>query len=163
MENELNMVKYDVEKSTDGIVFARVNTMKVTGVNNPFNNYSWLDINAMPGNNFYRIKCYDLGGEIKYSSIVKVAIEKGPAGFSIFPNPVTGNTINLVMTNKPAGMYHLTLTNATGQVIFVKTVQGNGGNSSHLLKTATKLTPGIYELEIKGEGNNYNTQKVIAE
>lgn len=163
VENELNMVKYDVEKSTDEIVFAWVNTTKVKSVNNPFNNYGWLDINAVPGNNFYRIKSYNLSGEIKYSSIVKVAIEKSPAGFSIFPNPVTGNIINLVMTNEPAGIYHLKLTNATGQVIFVKTVLGNGANSSHLLKTATKLTPGIYELKIKGEGNNYSTQKVIAE
>ncbi len=163
VENEINMLKYDVEKSTDGIVFAPVNTTNIMGGNNAFNSYSWLDFNAVQGNNFYRIKLYDLSGEVKYSSVVKVVIAESTSGFAIYPNPINGNVINLIMSNQPVGKYQVKLTNTIGQVIFVKTIQNNGGNSNQSLKTATKLIPGVYQLEITGKDNSHNTQKVIVE
>ncbi|MEO5890662.1 MAG: T9SS type A sorting domain-containing protein [Ferruginibacter sp.] len=164
VENELNMVKYDVEKSTDGVVFSQVNTTNVTGTNNANNTYGWLDINTVKGNNFYRIKSYDRSGVIKYSSIVKVSIEKstGTSSFSIYPNPVTGNVINLVVNNQPAGKYQVRLTSINGQSIFAKSIQTNGGNSVESLNTGTKLAAGIYQLEIIGQ-NNHDTQKVIVQ
>ena len=163
VENELNIVKYDVEKSTDGTVFIHLSTTNVTGNNIASNAYSWLDVEALKGTNFYRIKSYDLSGEVKYSSVVKVSITAGISDFSIYPNPVTTNVINLVMNNQPAGLYKVQLTDAIGQVIFVKSIQGNGGNSTQSLGTGAKLTPGIYQLEINGENNNHDTQKVIVE
>jgi hypothetical protein len=161
VENELNMAKYDIEKSTDGTVFTQVTTINVTGNNNAYHTYSWLDVKAVEGNNFYRIKSYDLSGEVNYSFIEKVSIAAGASGFSIYPNPVTTNVINLVMDNQPAGLYQLKLTDATGQVIFVKSIQGNVGNNTQSLNTGAKLAPGIYQLEITGENNNHDIQKVI--
>lgn len=162
VENEINMLKYDIEKSTDGILFAPVNTTNVTGLNTTTSYaYSWLDVNAVQGNNFYRIKSFGLNGEIKYSEIVKVAIGKSAGGFSIYPNPITDNIINLVMTNQPAGEYQVRLINTIGQVIFVKIILNNGSNSNHSLNTVSKLNPGIYQLEIIGDNNNHNTQSVI--
>lgn len=163
VENELNMVKYDVEKSTDGAAFTGINTINVTGANNAYNTYSSLDVKPVQGINFYRIKCYDKSGTITYSSIVKVAIGNSESGFSIYPNPVTGNVINLLMNNQPAGLYQVRLTNTVGQVVFVKSIQSNGGNSTEALNTGSKLATGIYQMEIIGKDNNHNTQKVIVE
>ncbi|MEP7142744.1 MAG: T9SS type A sorting domain-containing protein [Ferruginibacter sp.] len=165
VENELNMVKYDVEKSTDGSVFTYVNTTNVSGTNNSYNTYSWIDVKAVQGNNFYRIKSYDRSGEIKYSSIVKVTIGKitGTSSFSVYSNPVTGNVINLAVNNQPAGKYQVRLTNISGQSIFVKTIQINGGNSTQSLNAGSKLPAGIYQLEIIGQDNKHNTQKIIVE
>jgi hypothetical protein len=163
VENELNMVKYDVEKSTDGAVFASINTTNVTGVNNAYNTYSFLDVNSVQGNNFYRIKSYDRSGAITYSSIVKVAMGVKESGFSIYPNPITGNVINLLMNNQPAGMYQVKLTSNVGQLILVKSIQSTGGNSTESINTGSKLAAGIYQLEIIGQNNNHSTQKVIVE
>ena len=163
VENELNMVKYDVEKSKDGIQFANVNTTNVNGNNNNYNAYNWLDVKAVQGNNFYRIKSYDASGEVNYSSIVKVTMASGTSGFSIYPNPINGNTINLVMNNQPPGMYQLQLTNAIGEVVFAKSIQNTRGNSVQTLSTTAKLPSGIYQLEIIGQNNNHDTQKVIIE
>ncbi|MCW3090388.1 MAG: type sorting protein [Ferruginibacter sp.] len=163
VENELNMLQYEVEKSTNGTVFTPVSTIKVNGVNNAYNSYSWLDLTAVQENNFYRIKSYDNNGKVKYSSIVKVTIGKGAGGFSIYPNPVTGSMINLVMMNQPAGEYQVKLTNIAGQSIFVKSVESNGGNSTESLNTGSKLPAGIYRLEIISRDHLHNTQKVIVE
>ncbi len=163
VENEINMLKYDVEKSIDGSTFAKVATVIVTGTNNSYNNYSWLDVNAVQGNNFYRIKTYDNSGAIQYSSIVKVTIGQKEGGFSIYPNPITGNVINLQINNQPAGNYHVKLTNNIGQVLYVSSFNNNGGNNIKSLNTGSKLPAGIYQLEIIGQDNNHNTQKVIVE
>jgi Secretion system C-terminal sorting domain len=163
VENELNMVKYDVEKSTDGASFTNINTTNVTGVNNVYNTYNALDVKPVQGANFYRIKCYDKSGAITYSAIVKVTMGKSEAGFSIYPNPVTSNVINLLMNNQPAGLYQVRLSNTVGQVVFVKSIQSNGGNSTEALNTGSKLAAGIYQMEIIGKDNNHNTQKVIVE
>ncbi len=163
VENELNMVKYDVEKSTDGAAFTGINTINVTGANNAYNTYSSLDVKPVQGNNFYRIKCYDKSGAITYSTIVKIAMGKSESGFSIYPNPVTGNVINLLMNNQPAGLYQLKVTNTIGQVVFMKSIQNNGGNTIEALNTGAKLAAGIYQIEIVGKDNNHNTQKVIVE
>lgn len=161
--NEMNMLKYDVEKSTNGTTFTRVATINVTGTYNAANSYNWLDENAVQGNNFYRIKSYDNNGEVKYSSIVKVTIGQKEGSFSIYPNPIKGNVINLQINNQPAGKYHVRLTNNIGQVLYVSSFNINGGSNSQALNTGSKLPVGIYQLEIIGQDNNHNTQKVIVE
>jgi hypothetical protein len=163
VENEINMVKYDVEKSTDGSTFTYAGTTAVSRSNSSNNTYSWLDVKPIQGVNYYRIKSYDQNGEVKYSIIVKAVIAASASSYSIYPNPVTTNVINLVMTNQPAGKYHVQLTNAIGQVIFVKDIQINGGNSTQGLSTGSKLIAGVYQLEISGQDNNHDTQKVIVE
>ncbi|MEP7143432.1 MAG: T9SS type A sorting domain-containing protein [Ferruginibacter sp.] len=163
VENEINMLKYDVEKSTDSRVFTRATTINVSGAGNTYNSYSWLDVNAVQGNNFYRIKSYDRSGQTRYSSIVKVAIGKTEGGFSIYPNPIKGSVINLKMDNQPAGTYQVRLTNVIGQTLYVDNIKNNGGNNTQSLNTGSKLPAGIYQLEIIGQDNSHNTQKVIVE
>ncbi|CAN5535679.1 hypothetical protein BH11BAC3_BH11BAC3_18110 [soil metagenome] len=162
VENEINMVKYEVEKSVDGANFIYQSTKNVTGTNNANNTYSWIDVNAVEGTNFYRIKSFDKNGTTKYSEIVKVAIGTKTGGFSIYPNPVSGNVINLVINNQPAGVYQVKLTNISGQVLFVKSFKSNG-NGAESLNTGSKLITGIYQLEIIGTNNKSDTQKVFVQ
>ncbi|MEO5889540.1 MAG: T9SS type A sorting domain-containing protein [Ferruginibacter sp.] len=163
VENEINLWKYDVEKSIDGIIFTKAGTVNVSGTSNEYNRYSWLDVNAVQGNNFYRIKTYERSGEIRYSSIVKVAISKNDAGFNIYPNPIQGTVINLQVTNQPAGNYKVRLTNTIGQTLYTTSFKHIGGNSTQSLNTVSKLPAGIYQLEVIGQDNNHNTQKLIVE
>ncbi len=163
VEDEINIDKYDVEKSTDGVAFTKVNAVNVIGINNSRNNYQWLDASPVQGNNFYRIKIYDHSGSIKYSTTVKVNTGKAAPGFIVYPNPVTGNTINLVITNEPLGTYQLTLSNAIGQILLSKSVQTNSNNVSQSIKIDSKMPAGIYQLEIKGQNKTSAIQQVIVE
>ncbi|MEO6228992.1 MAG: T9SS type A sorting domain-containing protein [Ferruginibacter sp.] len=90
------------------------------------NIYRWIDVNAVEGTNFYRIQSFNRNGTTKNSEIVKVAIEKTTGSFSVYPNPVSGNVINLLMNNQPAGAYQVKLTNISGQVLLVKSFKSNG-------------------------------------
>lgn len=163
VENEINMIKYDVEKSGDGVTFTYANTTTVTGSNNISNNYSWLDVNGVNGNNFYRIKSYDRSGAVKYSATVKVAMGNIAGGFNVYPNLITGNVIKVVINNQPAGVYQLSLTNISGQTILVQRVKTSGGNSVESIDTGNKLPAGIYQLEMRDINNKLSTQKLIVE
>ncbi|MEJ7587243.1 MAG: T9SS type A sorting domain-containing protein [Ferruginibacter sp.] len=161
VENEINRWKYDVEKSTDGVVFTKAGVMNVSGTDNKYNSYSWLDVNAVQGINFYRIKTYERSGEIRYSAIVKVTMRNSGTGFGIFPNPVKGKIINLQMNNQPAGTYLVRLTNTIGQTLYTNSLKHAGGNSIQAINTGNKLPAGSYQLEIIGQDDSHNTQKVI--
>ncbi len=161
VENELNMIKYDVEKSADGIVFIKVNTVAVTGLNNAHNNYSWLDVNALQGNNYYRIKSYGLSGEIKYSQVVKVNITSAIGNFAIYPNPVKGSTIHLKFAHQPTGNYKFDLVNSAGQLVWTNQYRISITSNSQDLNTEMLLAAGAYQLIITGASKTVQTRQVI--
>jgi hypothetical protein len=162
VENEINMLKYEVEKSTSGTVFTSMYSVSVNGSANTNNTYNWLDVNATQGNNFYRIKTFGNNGEIKYSAIVKVTINSSKtSSMKIYPNPVTNNTINLQLANQPKGNYMLKLTNNIGQTIYSTTMQSNSTNSTLSINIPGKLTSGVYNLEVNTPDNKKSTQSVI--
>ena len=162
--NEINMLGYEVEKSTSGTVFTSSYSVKVNGSNNANNTYNWFDVNATQGNNFYRIKSIDNNGEVKYSAIVKVTINSSKTGsIKIYPNPVNNNIINLQLTNQPKGNYLLKLTNNIGQTIYSTNMQSNSINSTLSINIPGKLTSGVYNLEVNTPDNKTSTQKVIVE
>ena len=162
--NEINILGYEVEKSTSGTVFTSSYSVKVNGSNNANNTYNWFDVNATQGNNFYRIKSIDNNGEVKYSAIVKVTINSSKTGsIKIYPNPVNNNIINLQLTNQPKGNYLLKLTNNIGQTIYSTNMQSNSINSTLSINIPGKLTSGVYNLEVNTPDNKTSTQKVIVE
>jgi hypothetical protein len=163
VENEINIAKYEVERSENGTDFIKVNTI-ATRQNNAYSSYSWVDDNPVSGNNFYRIKSVDRNGSGKFSSIVKVATGKTSAGtITIFPNPIKGNMVNLRFTNQPTGIYQVRLINNSGQVVYSGRLPVNSSNISQALFTDKKLAGGIYQLEIKAPDNTVNIQQAIVQ
>ncbi|MEO7141778.1 MAG: T9SS type A sorting domain-containing protein, partial [Ferruginibacter sp.] len=163
VENEINIVKYDVEKSTDGRTFSSVNTTIVTANSNAANSYEWIDTKAMSGNNYYRIKWYDLNGMVKYSQLVEVAMEKKIIPFSIYPNPVKGNNIHIEFANQPSGKYKFLLINSNGQLIWSTELFLAPGSTTQELKTGIYLPAGQYTLQIGGATKTIETKALIIE
>ncbi len=127
VENELNINKYEIEKSVDGEYFTRVNSTLAIGTTRSAK-YQWLDVNPFLGYNFYRIKSIGLSGDRTFSRIVKIAFINGAATINIYPNPVTDGNINLQLINQPAGKYQTRLLNNIGQVLHTQTINHGGGN-----------------------------------
>ncbi|MEP7109908.1 MAG: T9SS type A sorting domain-containing protein [Ferruginibacter sp.] len=164
VENEINIDKYEVERSANGKEFIKLNTMAGLGKNSSYNNYSWIDDNPISGNNFYRIKSVDRDGSKKSSQVIKITTGKtGTGSITVYPNPVKSNLINLQFTNQPTGIYQVRLINNNGQVAFSGRLPVNSANISQTLFTNKKLASGIYQLEIKSPDNTINIQKVIVQ
>lgn len=155
--NETGIGTYGVEKSMDGTNFtalAYVKARKGAGEQA----YEQTDSQPAPIT-YYRIKMTGTNGEVKYSSVVKVQLQKSGAAISVYPNPVTGNALNLQFAGKPRGEYAVTLYNAGGQAVMKKTLQHNGGSATESLSLDEGLPNGGYYLYVKdpdGAGKGLN-------
>ncbi len=135
--------------------------MKALGSNSSINNYNWLDLNPAEGNNFYRLKVIDQSGKSKYSSIVKVNINRKLSGISVFPNPVIGNQLSIELKNKSAGKYYLKLFNLTGQILLNAIISHNGGSATETINLPTSLNAGAYHVQLIDETGNQELIKII--
>ena len=160
VENEINIDEYEVEESTDGSNFVKVHRKKAASQNGS-HNYQFLDESITPGNNFYRIKSYDLDGTFKYSQVVLVRIGELAEQLSVYPNPVKGNTIGLSFNNMQKGNYNIRLSNIAGQTLMTRMITRTAGSSMETLTPQSTLSPGIYHLEVTAPDKRTNTIKVI--
>lgn len=154
--NEINTVRYEVEKSADGRNFSKKGTVIARGADT----YNWLDENAVNGYNYYRIKSVDNSGLVKYTQVVKVQLG-GKAGITISPNPVQGNFVNIFINQPLAGKYGIRLTNIAGQAVYNKEVTHNGGSASQSFVLPSALSGGVYQLEVIAPDNTRQVEKLI--
>jgi hypothetical protein len=162
VENQVNVIRYEVEKSVDGSNFRKVNTVAATGINNSSATYNWLDENAFSGKNYYRIKMIDRDGRFSYSPIAKIHFT-AKTGIAIYPNPVTNNTYQLQMTGQAEGEYQVTTYSSNGQKVCSSKVLYNGTDATKTISLQNKLSQGLYKVEILTPGGSITTINVIVE
>ncbi len=163
MENEINISKYEVERSDDGINFTKVNITTATGANLNSTTYNWPDTKPMGGNNFYRIRSVSPDGSIEYSNVVLVKMGKAVAAISVYPNPVVNGVIGAEFKNMASGIYRIKLVNQLGQTVFSKILNHATGSAMETIHPDTKLAAGIYQMEVTAPDKQTNTIKVIVQ
>lgn len=164
VENQISMKEYEVEKSTDGIHFTKMNTTPVSGNNNGGSStYNWLDVHPVTGVNYYRVRSISLSGNKAYSNIVKVIIGKEASSIVVSPNPVKNGIINLQLNNIPAGIYTARLFNNLGQLLTTASISHSAGSAVESIRPEHALVQGIYQLEIVGEDKTKTVIKVVVE
>jgi hypothetical protein len=160
VSNEMNIADYSVEKSIDGRNFSLAATVPVNTSGSIVKNYQWLDVNAVNGVNYYRVKSNGLN-DVKYTAIVKVTIGKKTPGVAIYPNPVRGNNVSLQLSDLQKGNYELKVFNTTGQLISVQKIQYNGGSTMQTITLPSGISKGMYRLTVKGNDTMLNQTFVV--
>ena len=162
VQNEFGIAQYEVEKSSDGINFTKVNTTMPTGNNNSSVNYNWLDTKPFTGNNYYRIESIDKTGVIKYSQVIRVSIDKTTTSdISIYPNPVVGNVVNIQFNNQTPGNYQVHLLNNAGALVYSQDIPVTSNNIVQSLPLPATLAKGSYEIKTIGPKNAETVQNII--
>jgi hypothetical protein len=152
VENESEMLQYEVEKSLDGNNFNKAAV--VAANNNGVGIYNWVDKTATAGTFYYRIRSISKDGKSKYTQVIKVVTGKQQGAISVYPNPIVNETINLQFSNQPAGEYKIRLINQLGQAIISKKVTRAEVNGTEVIQCDHNLAKGIYQLEIvKADGS----------
>ncbi len=159
--NENDIDRYEIERSVDGIVYSIVSSMQPAGNAEREIMYSTIDVVPSVGEYYYRIKGINKNGTEGYSEVSKVKVTKSKTGISIYPNPVAGNTINLLMNNIPEGRYSAVLINSDGQELAPKMINHKKENVVEAIKVNEVLTKGTYHLKIAGPENYTVTLKVL--
>jgi hypothetical protein len=146
--NEVNVLRYIVENSTNGRTFTAIGSV----VANNSNSYTFDDASISSEEiYYYRIKTEELTGDVKYSSIVFVKVGNGK-DVTVYPNPV-GETLSIAGLK---GNTVIKLINSTGQVLIQQST-----SVSSLSIDATGLKTGMYLLQVFSNGKIQDTKTII--
>lgn len=134
-ENEVNLLRYEVEKSTDGRPFTKLTEKTARG--NSTNAYTATDDKPVNGINYYRLKIIDKDGSYRYSIILKADFTKKYL-VSILPNPAH----DYIIINGADKFKRVQLIDMSGKVVkqFIK--------NSNNRYTVSGLAQGIYLLQL---------------
>jgi hypothetical protein len=149
VENESSVDKYDIERSTDGINYFKINEIQSVGSSNG-HTYSLPDNVAGVSSDqlFYRIRQYDKTGASYFSNTVAIRRNNKTAAIMIYPNPASEFLfVNIPSSLKDKGV--LNVTNSTGAKVISHEVQLFNGNNSFTVNGVKQLPNGIYQLSIK--------------
>lgn len=155
---ESNIDEYIIERSANGIDFTSIAKQQPRSNNNDRADYIQLDVAPIPGLNYYRIVAVENNGKTIMSRIMKVETGKKEQSILIYPNPVIGKQLNIIVTNVTPGQYKLRVMNATANEVLLKTINSRNSVIAGIVELPV-LPKGIYTLLITGD--NYTQTKLF--
>ena len=163
--SEINNVGFQLQRSADGVIFsdlAFVPTQTINGNSIRNLNYSYIDIIPFSGNNFYRLKMIDKDGKQSFSTVVALKNSKQNfSSISVYPNPIVGNQLSLMLQNIHSGNYDLYLLDMTSRKIPLQNITHSGNDGVIQIKFGNNISKGIYRLVMIGENETLNTPVII--
>jgi hypothetical protein len=147
VENETDVVDYNVQVSSNGIDFSNIGTVNYKTVASTANAYSF-DYNADSKSMLYfRIKQNDPDGDYMLSKIVSVSATNDRVS-RISPNPSSGRFVLSQMSTSEQ-VAEITVRSLEGKVVFRKTMLLKAGANEAPI-ALSKVSPGLYYLSVSG-------------
>jgi pectinesterase len=150
--NEINIDRYEVEKSNNGNSFESIQTITSrNSINN--NSYTATDNAPFNGNNYYRLKIVEKDGTLQYSKTIVINTLK-KTSLQIFPQPVVNNTFTLLHT--PASNKSIIqITDITGKLLLQ--VKPGLNNIQTKITLNSKFKKGMYVVTYINEQEKAST------
>ncbi len=150
---EIDVDKYVIERSSSGINFYAIGEqVSFNTIGNQV--YNFVDEQPLANDNFYRLKCIDKNGQIKYAAVKKLRFSDKENDISIYPNPALNQTIFI---NSPSYCIEEHLYDATGKLIKTFGVRGKD-----IRLNLQGIEKGIYQLKIITNTTIY-VRKIVVE
>ncbi len=150
---ETNFKLYEIQRSTDGIVFTSIG--EVPGKN--LANYSFTD-HALPfaGTVYYRLKMINIDGKSDYSKTTAVRLNENTADIRVYPNPVS-QKLNIQLQQGLTQNSQLLTSDITGRIVMQQQIF-TGQRIIEL--NVAGLSPGRYFIKI-ANGNEMINQSFV--
>ncbi len=163
---ELNNDHFEVERSTDGLSFKSVATVKGAGNSSIKHDYQFNDDISKSVLNkndvYYRLKQVDIDGRVAYTKVLVVRVyrTKTLQSVSVTPNPAINDIRVNVQLNENAYIV-LKIANSSGIEVMRKTSRGTNGLNNLTLEGTSRLQTGVYFLEVIVNSNERMNVKLI--
>jgi hypothetical protein len=145
--DEMNVDKYIVEHSYNGVSFSAVGSVAAKNTSGT-NTYTFLHTNLTPGIHYYRIRRVDLNGVTELSDTHSIKISTQGANLVIRPNPVSGNMLTLSVNVAQNTRSAVQVLSMDGKMMSKSTVNLTAG--SNLVNVDISFVPaGVYLLEMQ--------------
>lgn len=150
--SESNSDYFEIQKSTDGMHWIALDTLRASHFNVTEFDYSAVDHRPWAGRTYYRLKMVDFDKSFAYSTIVTVYITGTTDVLSVYPNPTSGILkLNRAFTSQ-----------ITGVEIF--DIYGNSVTGFRLKANSldlSSLADGLYNISLKDEHGHVERCKVV--
>ncbi|WP_324671546.1 T9SS type A sorting domain-containing protein [Hymenobacter sp. GOD-10R] len=140
--SEKNSDYFEVQRSTNGEIFAAIGKVQGEGTTSSISNYLFTDRAPVNGLAYYRLRQVDLDGTESYSPVQAVEWKGDAAVASFYPNP-SAESITFTGTE---GVLHYRIYNVKGQQVAI----GEAASGSTVDLRA--VPAGMYLLELSNKG-----------
>jgi hypothetical protein len=158
VSNQSDISSYEIEKSTDGINYIKVGEMPPYAGNNAMLTYNWTDGDFNGASIYYRIAGIETSAGPVYSREIPVGYgnnnNSGIPDITVYPNPVSGQTVHLQTMNIPDGVYTVSLVNEAGQTMWIREMDHTEGNTVETIDIGSGMQAGTYFMTVTGH-NGY--------
>lgn len=149
--NESNTTYFTIERSTDGVNYTTIGTLRSNGQGS----YDFTDNTPiLNGKSFYRLRQEDFNNVITYSTAIPITFVSGSnvtsALITLYPNP-SSSTINILIDQVDPNvtpLYTITITGSSGIAINKVSISQNSWQGD-----ISKLLPGTYYVQVINETN----------
>lgn len=116
--NENNTDHFEIEYSSDGQFFTKIDTKQAIGFGN--NNYDFSLINNGNVRQYYRLRIVDKNGDFVYSNTITLIIGNTAQKIVVYPNPAS----KMLMLSHAAAMQGaiLQIISAEGKIVLTKKI-----------------------------------------
>jgi Secretion system C-terminal sorting domain len=136
---------YDVEKSSDGERFSKIEFVKGAGNSLIEQKYEYRD-NSFSQSAYYRLKQNDSDGKYTYSKVIFIENKNSAKSkTSVYPNPNKG----VFTIDHSSETEDVSITNALGQIVYSNKVKD--ANRSEV--DISNLPSGLYQVRLMGKNN----------
>jgi len=164
--SEKNNDYFTIERSSDGITFQTVLTVKGAGNSNQVINYSAVDVQPLGGIAYYRLKQTDYDGKFEYSQIIVTcngSLGNTNGNINVYPNPASsGESVFLNMDGFKDKEILLVVINTLGEQLYSKVILTDvSGFTFEAIDPYSRLAPGVYYIVGSSNNNLFNKKVVI--
>jgi hypothetical protein len=158
--SETNNDYFSIEKSTDGITYNLLGTVKGAGNSNIKLNYEFEDIAPELGVNYYKLKQTDFDGKFEYFNIITVSIENTTAAMTASPNPFI-DEIKIKYNSSVSGVVEIILYDLNGNIVKKSQQEVSKGSNVFVCSDFKTVPAGVYLLGITQDNKSTAVIKMI--
>ncbi|MFY0591897.1 Calx-beta domain-containing protein, partial [Roseivirga sp.] len=160
---EVDNSHFNIERSTDGIVFNAIGQKLSIGDTQEVSEYDFLDESPNTGMNYYRLKQNDVSGDFVYSSVISLRIERNEEEnqYKVFPNPIAVNeALKLGYSLIEHTKINIQAWNSKGVILYKSTLDLKQGEG-HVSIDSNLFKSGIVFIRITDDRGKTSLFKII--
>jgi hypothetical protein len=161
--NEINNMRYDVQRSEDGQVFAKIGEVAPATGQGGGAVYNFLDRNVRPDQiYFYRLEQWDFDGSNHHSNVVQAMVPSvaETAIKAVFPNPFE-DQVNIELKMDRDAELKIVITNVAGQDLGVARSFNLRAGKQVVNMNLKELAAGMYFAKLYVNGQQTGTSKIV--
>ncbi|MDG1656981.1 MAG: T9SS type A sorting domain-containing protein, partial [Crocinitomicaceae bacterium] len=152
---------FTVERSTNSDDWTLVSQVNAMGHSQSTTLYSVDDELTNRQNVYYRLRQYDLNGDMKDELITSAnCIWEDMNQFTVYPNPASSNVQVVLSATVADDQAFIQLSNPEGRTILNQPVKVEKGNNAFHLNLDS-LPPGVYLIDLRGERIGLLSSRIV--